>query len=75
MRHIHATPEDAERMGLKNGEIVSVEIPTANSRNLTFGDVVVRVSEKYALAMHMTRMRQMPQAWLRTQSAELLNKN
>ena len=53
MRHIHATPEDAERMGLKNGEIVSVEIPTANSRNLTFGDVVVRVSEKYALAMHI----------------------
>lgn len=53
MRHIHATPEDAEMMGLKNGEIVSVEIPTANSRNLTFGDVVVRVSEKYALAMHI----------------------
>lgn len=53
MRHIHAPPEDAERMGLKNGEIVSVEIPTANSRNLTFGDVVVRVSEKYALAMHI----------------------
>ncbi len=53
MRHIHATPEDAERMGLKNGEIVSVEIPTANSRKLTFGDVVVRVSEKYALAMHI----------------------
>lgn len=53
MRHIHATPEDAERMGLKNGEIVSVEIPTANSRSLTFGDVVVRVSEKYALAMHI----------------------
>ena len=53
MRHIHATPEDAERMGLKNGEIVSVEIPTANSRNLTFGAVVVRVSEKYALAMHI----------------------
>lgn len=75
MRHIHATPEDAERMGLKNGEIVSVEIPTANSRNLTFGDVVVRVSENMRLQCISTRMRQMPQAWLRTQSAELLNKN
>lgn len=52
-RHIHATPEDAERLGLKNGEIVSVEIPTANGRNLIFGDVVVRVSENYALAMHI----------------------
>ena len=52
-RHIHATPADAEALGLTNGEIVSVEIPTANERNLIFGDVVVRVSEKYALAMHI----------------------
>lgn len=52
-RHIHATTADAERMGLTNGEIVSVEIPTANGRNLTFGDVVVRVSDSYALAMHI----------------------
>ena len=52
-RHIHATPEDAEKLGLTNGEIVSVEIPTANERSLVFGDVVVRVSEKYALAMHI----------------------
>ena len=52
-RHIHATTKDAEEMGLTNGEIVSVEIPTANGRNLTFGDVVVRVSDSYALAMHI----------------------
>ncbi len=52
-RHIHATPADAEALGLVNGEIVSVEIPTANERSLVFGDVVVRVSEKYALAMHI----------------------
>ena len=52
-RHIHATPDDAEALGLVNGEIVSVEIPTANERSLVFGDVVVRVSEKYALAMHI----------------------
>lgn len=52
-RHIHATSADAEKMGLQNGQIVSVEIPTANGRNLTFGDVVVRVSDSYALAMHI----------------------
>ena len=52
-RHIHATTADAEKMGLTNGEIVSVEIPTSNGRNLTFGDVVVRVSDSYALAMHI----------------------
>lgn len=52
-RHIHATTKDAEEMGIENGQIVSVEIPTANGRNLTFGDVVVRVSDSYALAMHI----------------------
>lgn len=52
-RHIHATTKDAEEFGLENGQIVSVQIPSANSRNLTFGDVVVRVSDSYALAMHI----------------------
>ena len=52
-RHIHATTKDAEEFGLTNGEFVSVEIPSANGRNLTFGDVVVRVSDSYALAMHI----------------------
>ena len=52
-RHIHATTKDAEEMGLTNGQIVSVEIPTSHGRNLTFGDVVVRVSDSYALAMHI----------------------
>ena len=52
-RHIHATTKDAEEMGLVNGQIVSVEIPSSNGRNLTFGDVVVRVSDSYALAMHI----------------------
>lgn len=52
-RHIHATPEDAEKLGLKDKQIVSVEIPTSNGRNLTFGDVVVRVSSSYAFAMHI----------------------
>ena len=52
-RHIHATTKDAEALGIENGEIVSVEIPTSNGRNLTFGDVVVRVNDSYALAMHI----------------------
>ena len=52
-RHIHATTNDAKEMGLENGEIVSVEIPSANGRNLVFSDVVVRVSDSYALAMHI----------------------
>lgn len=52
-RHIHATVADAEKMGLSNGQIVSVEVPSTNGRSLTFSDVVVRVSDSYALAMHI----------------------
>lgn len=51
-RHIHATPEDAKEMGVENGQIVWVRVCT-DSRSLIFGDVVVRVSSQYALAMHI----------------------
>ena len=51
-RHIHATPEDAEKFGLSDKQIVSVKIDS-DGRSLVFGDVVVRVSPKYALAMHI----------------------
>ena len=51
-RHIHMTPEDAAEFGVKDKDIVSVKVETAG-RALTFGDVVVRVSPKYALAMHI----------------------
>ena len=51
-RHIHATPADAETLGVENGQIVNVKIDT-DGRSLVFGDVVVRVSDTYALAMHI----------------------
>lgn len=51
-RHIHMTPEDAEKYGLKDKQVVSVKIDSAE-RSLVFGDTVVRVSPKYALAMHI----------------------
>lgn len=51
-RHIHATPADAEALGVENGQIVNVKIDT-DGRSLVFGDVVVRVSGTYALAMHI----------------------
>ena len=48
-RHIHATPEDAEKLGVKDKD---VKIDT-DGRSLVFGEVVVRVSPKFALAMHI----------------------
>ncbi len=50
-RHIHMTPEDAEKLGVCDKEIVEVRLNTA--RPLTFGDVVVRVNQNFALAMHI----------------------
>ena len=52
-RHIHMTPADAKELGVENGQIVKVQIKNENGRNLIFDDTVVRVSEKYALAMHI----------------------
>ncbi len=51
-RHIHMTPADAQKYGVNNGDIVSVKIDT-DGRSLVFGDTVVRVSDSYALAMHI----------------------
>jgi len=51
-RHIHMTPADAEAFGVKDKQIVWVRINTPE-RSAILGDVVVRVSEKYALAMHI----------------------
>ena len=51
-RHIHMTPEDAKEYGVEDKQIVSVKVNT-QGRALTFGDVVVRVSPKFSLAMHI----------------------
>ncbi len=51
-RHIHMTPADAEKYNMHNKQIVSVKV-VGTGRETVFGDVVVRVSEKFALAMHI----------------------
>ena len=51
-RHVHMTPADAEKYGVTNGEVVAVKIETAG-HSVVFGDTVIRVSDKYSLAMHI----------------------
>ncbi|MBQ4530184.1 MAG: propanediol utilization protein, partial [Lachnospiraceae bacterium] len=51
-RHIHMTVADAEEFGIKDKDVVGVKVTTAD-RSLVFGDVVCRVSDSYALAMHI----------------------
>lgn len=51
-RHIHMTPADAETFGVCDKQIVCVKIDTPE-RSTIYGDVVVRVSPSFALAMHI----------------------
>ena len=51
-RHIHVTPMEAQAFGVSDKEIIMVKV-TSDDRSLIYGDVVVRVSEKFAAAMHI----------------------
>ena len=51
LRHVHMTPEDAERLGLVDNQVVSVEALT--DRKLVFEDTVIRVSPKFRTRMHV----------------------
>lgn len=51
LRHIHMTPADAERFGVKDKDVVNVEC--CGERAMTMGQVLVRVNEQFALEMHV----------------------
>lgn len=51
-RHIHITPESAEKFDVKNKDIVWVKIES-DGRTAILGDVVVRVDQSFADAMHI----------------------
>ena len=50
-RHVHLTPEDAEKFGLKDKQIIKVKV--GGERALIFDEVVARVSPEYATYMHV----------------------
>ena len=51
LRHVHMTPEDAARFGVKDGQYVKTQIE--GLRGAILCNVLVRVSDKYALEMHI----------------------
>uniref|UniRef100_UPI0032175614 ethanolamine utilization phosphate acetyltransferase EutD n=1 Tax=unclassified Clostridium TaxID=2614128 RepID=UPI0032175614 len=50
-RHIHMTPEDAEKFGVKDKEIIQAKV--YGNRPLIFDDVVIRVSPDFRTYMHI----------------------
>lgn len=51
MRHIHMSPEDALRFGVRDGSVVRVRI--GGDREMVYGDVRIRVHPDFRLAMHL----------------------
>lgn len=50
-RHVHLDTATANEMGLSDKQIVSVKVE--GERGLTFGEVVVRVNDNFAPAVHL----------------------
>jgi len=50
-RHIHTTPEDAARLGVRDNQKVWVQF--AGPRGLVFSDVLVRVSPAFKTELHL----------------------
>lgn len=51
LRHIHMTPEIAAKLNVADKDMVDVKVPGV--REAVLGNVLVRVSDKYALEMHV----------------------
>lgn len=51
-RHVHLDPMTAERFGIANGQIVKVACGS-EGRRVIFDDVVARVNENFAAAVHL----------------------
>jgi acetate kinase len=51
LRHVHMTPQDALRHGVRDKSVIRVRVD--GDRELVFGDILVRVDPNFALAMHI----------------------
>lgn len=51
LRHVHMDPDTAKKLNVSDKDIVEVEVPGV--RRAVLGNVLVRVSDKYTLEMHV----------------------
>ena len=52
-RHLHANPQEANQLNLKEVDKIKIKIP--GERSLIFEEIIVRINPKYALAIHLDR--------------------
>jgi putative phosphotransacetylase len=50
-RHLHASEEEAEKLGLKHGDLINLKIPSI--KEVIFSNVMVRIDPEYRLAFHI----------------------
>ncbi len=50
-RHVHITPEDAEKFGVSDKQIVKVKV--GGARSLIYDEVVIRVNSSFQTRMHI----------------------
>lgn len=50
-RHLHCSDEQAKKLKIKENQIVSLKIP--GQRKTTFHNIIVRISKKYDLSVHL----------------------
>jgi propanediol utilization protein len=51
-RHVHMSPQDAERLRVRDGQTVQVKVDSRD-RDLVFGDVTVRIAPDFRLELHL----------------------
>jgi len=51
MRHVHMNPDEAKSFGVADKDVIRVRVE--GDREMTMGDVLVRVSPQFALDMHI----------------------
>jgi len=52
-RHLHIPPQDAEKMSIKTGDLLSVSCGTDGEREIIFNKTEARVQKGFKLSMHI----------------------